>query len=307
MEVIDFLVIAAAVYFIFTLFFSKKETFIQGYNATIDNYSPAESKINYKEDYIVNNFSTLLYTMAMEIERKNNETTTITPNIDIKEQDFNQALLAKRQQHVNTIINSFNEMFQKPLAVIELDRSHGIKEAFGPGYIYLLFKVTITPEFIAYGNNQSPSGKMMLQKHKKFETYNTIFLALTTSYKVYQVRLYGIESIDANAQNGIDENKQVNQSIIKPQQDNLKLDETESKQQAQDYITKNHSEEEGKCFTQQGIEDKIEYDTMCQLNGGIWDTPCKEDEECPYKEEGCNKDTGYCNMPKEIKNISYKK
>ena len=243
MEVIDFLVLAAAVYFIFTVFFKTKETFIQGYNATIDTYSPAKSKIDYKDSYIVNNFSTLLYTMAMEIERKNNETTTITPNIEVQEQDFNQALLAKRQQHVNIIINSFNEMFQKPLAVIEMDKSYGIKEAFGPGYIYLLFKVNITPEFIAYGNNQSPSGKMMLQKHKRFEIYNTIFLALTTSYKVHQVRLYGIDSIDANAQNGIDENIQVNQSIIKPQQDNLKLDETEAKQEAQDYITKNHSEE----------------------------------------------------------------
>jgi hypothetical protein len=307
MEVIDFLVIAAAVYFIFTLFFSKKETFIQGYNATIDTYVPASSTINYHNDYIVNNFSTLLYTIAMEIERKNNQKSSISPPITINEQDFNQALLAKRQQHVNKIINSFNEMFQKPLAVIEMDKSYGIKEAFGTGYIYLLFKVTITPEFIAYGNNQSPSGKMMLEKRKKFETYNTIFLALTPSYKVYQVRLYGIESIDANAQDGIDENKQVNQSINFPQQDNLKLDETESKQQAQDYITKNHTEEEGKCFTSSGIEDKIEYDTLCQLNGGIWDTPCKQDEECPYKEEGCNKDTGYCNMPKGIKNISYKK
>ena len=101
MEVIDFLVIAAAVYLIFTVFFNKKETFIQGYNATIDTYSPAKNKINYKDDYIVNNSSTLLYTMAMEIERKNNKTTTITPNIIINEQDFNQALLAKRQQHVN--------------------------------------------------------------------------------------------------------------------------------------------------------------------------------------------------------------
>lgn len=307
MEVIDILVLAAAVYFIFTVFFNSKETFIQGYNATIDTYSPAKSKINYKDNYIVNNFSTLLYSMAMEIERKNNEKASLTPNIIINEQDFNQAMLAKRQQHVNTIINAFNNMFQKPLAVIEMDKSYGIKEAFGPGYIYLLFKVNITPEFVAYGNNESPSGKMMLQKHKKFEIHNTIFLALTTSYKVHQVRLYNIESIDANAQSGIDQNNQVNQSINFPQQDNLKLDETETKQQAQDYITKNHSKEEGKCFTQQGIEDKIEYDTICQLNGGIWDTPCKEDEECPYTKEGCNKDTGYCNMPKGVENISYKK
>ena len=307
MEVIDILVIAVAVYFVFTLFFKNKETFTQGYNATIDTYSPAKSKIIYKDDYIVNNFSTLLYQFAMEIERRNNQTTKITPTIEVKEQDFVQASLTKRQQYTNTIIKSFNDMYQKPLAVIELDKSYGIKEAFGPGYIYLLFKVNITPEFINYANNESPTGKLMLKNQDKFEIHNTIFLALTTTYKLYQLRLYGIEGIDANGSSGIDENKQTNQSINEPQENNLKLDETEAKQQAQDYINKNHKKEEGKCFTKQGIEDKIEFDTLCQLNGGIWDTPCKTDEECPYIKEGCNKDTGYCNMPKGIKNISYKK
>lgn len=309
MEVIDFLVIAVAVYFIFRLFFKSKETFTQAYNATINEYSPAKSKIIYNNDYIVNNFTTLLYQFAMEIERRNNQRATISQAIKIKEQDFNQASLAKRQQHVNSVINSFNDMFQKPLAVIQLDKSYGIKEAYGDGYIYLLFKVNITPEFISYANYESPSGKIMLKNQDKFETYNTIFLALTPSYKVHQLRLYGIESIDVNGSSGIDQNKQENQSINFPEQDNnnLKLNETEAKQQAQDYINKNHTEEEGKCFTKQGIEDKIEFDTLCQLNGGIWDSPCKTDEECPYPEEGCNKDSGYCNMPKGVKNISYKK
>ena len=47
MEVIDFLVIAVAVYLIFTVFFKTKETFTQAYNATINSYIPAKSKIIY--------------------------------------------------------------------------------------------------------------------------------------------------------------------------------------------------------------------------------------------------------------------
>lgn len=51
----------------------------------------------------------------------------------------------------------------------------------------------------------------------------------------------------------------------------------------------------------------------CVIEGGIWDKPCKNDSDCPYKNHNypnnfgkCNLNTGYCQMPKGVKNISYR-
>lgn len=51
----------------------------------------------------------------------------------------------------------------------------------------------------------------------------------------------------------------------------------------------------------------------CILNRGIWDTPCKTNDECPFYQKnknypnnfgGCNK--GYCQMPIGLKRVGYK-
>lgn len=311
MIVLDFIIVAAIAYFVFVLFFKQQESFeISGYNASTQEYSPVNRKITYNNGYIMGNLSKLLYEFTMDIERKITQKSTLTNSISIEEQDFNQASMEKRQHHINSIINKLNDMFNAPLAVIEFDKSYGIKEAFGTGYIYLLFKVSITPEFIEYTRNDISAADTGIKKESKFQTYNTIFLALDTNYNVYQVRLYGLESIDSNAVTGTDNNKQENQSINFPEESNLTLTEEQTKQKAQDYIDKNHEEEEGKCFIREGIEDNISFDVDCKLNGGIWDNPCKTNEQCPYydgERGGCNLGNGYCEMPKGTKNISFKK
>ena len=309
--VLDILLLAAALYFIFSWIFRKEEKFeTSGYNSTVNTYSPVNTSINYNNDYIVNNFSKLLYEFAMEIERETHQTSTITPSIVIPEEDFSQSSMVKRQYDVNLVIEKLNNKFNKPLAVIEIDKSYGIKEAFGPGYIYLIFKVNVTPEFNEYAKNDDKSTQIGVSNESKFKTYNTVFLALTTRYELYQLRLYELESIDTNKVNGNDTAAQQSQNLNFPYETNLRLSDNEIKEQAQKYVDENHKEEEGKCFIREGVEDNIGFNVDCKLNGGIWDSVCNKDTECPFydgENGGCNLDTGYCAMPKGTKNISYKK
>lgn len=310
--ILDILLLAAALYFIFSCVFKTEEKFeTSGYNSTINAYSPVSRVINYNNDYIVNNFSKLLYEFAMEIERETHQSATIKPSIVIPEEDFVQASMVKRQYDVNLAIEKLNNKFNAPLTVIEIDKSYGIKEAFGPGYIYLLFKVNVTPEFIEHAKNDDKSTQIGVSNESKFKIYNTVFLALTTRYELYQLRLYDLESIDANKVNGNDTSTvQQNQNLNFPYETNLSSSDNQIKEQAQAYVDENHKEEEGKCFIREGVEDNIGFDVDCKLNGGIWDSVCTEDSQCPFydgENGGCNVDTGYCAMPKGTKNISYKK
>ncbi len=47
----------------------------------------------------------------------------------------------------------------------------------------------------------------------------------------------------------------------------------------------------------------------CIRLNGVWDKPCTDDTECQYykldKRGSCNKLTGYCNLPKGMKHLSY--
>lgn len=62
-------------------------------------------------------------------------------------------------------------------------------------------------------------------------------------------------------------------------------------------------------------EQHLTTPTLCRLRGGLWDRMCKRDTDCPYYRVnknypnefgGCNKDTGYCQMPVGIKPVSYR-
>lgn len=314
MILLDYIIIAALVYLVFSLFFKQKENFeTRAHNTNITEYNPVNRNIPYNKEYILNNFSKMLYEFTMDIERQSQNSSTITPSIDIEEESFDQASLLKRQHHVDKIIKMLNNMFNEPLAVVEFDKSYGIKEAFGNGKIYLLFKVNVTPEFTAYvkeHQKEQETEVIGVSNELKFEIYNTIFLALDIRYKVYQLRLFNVESIDAHAVNGHDKNEIKSDNLNYTEESNLNLSESQIKEVAQDYVEKNHKEDEGKCFIRSGVDDKIEFDVNCKLNGGIWDTPCKNNEECPFYDGNngkCNEDSGYCEMPQGTNNISFKK
>ena len=264
---LDYIIIAALAYFVFILFFNKKEHFeVKGYNTSNQDYSPVNNEINYNIDYIVNNFKKLLYEFTMEIERQKNQSSTITKSIKIQEQDFVQGSMEKRHSHIEKILNNINSMFNIPLSIIEIDKSYGVKETFDNGYIYLLFKIKITPEFIKYIKNNNK----VIKKQINFEKYNKIFLALDTSYKIHQLRLYDIESIDANGVYGIDNNSQKNESLNNPSESNLKLYKTETTEEAEKYVNENHINNEGKCFIEKKVQDNIGFEVECKLNDGIW-------------------------------------
>jgi len=73
-----------------------------------------------------------------------------------------------------------------------------------------------------------------------------------------------------------------------------------------------------KCF----LPDEISHskyagdEQSCYVLGGQWDTPCRSSAECPFYKAnknypnsygGCNVNTGYCQMPEGVKNLTYKK
>lgn len=268
MIALDYIIIAALAYLVFVLFFKQQEKFeVQGYNTSTQDYSPATVTVTFSENYIAHNLNKILYEFTMELERKLRQSATITPTIKIKEEEFNQTTLVRRGPIIEKVIKKLNNMFNIDLAVIELDKVYGIKEAYGPGYIYLLFNVKITPEYKKYVKNS----KKVLKKDLNLQIYNKIFLALDVRYNVYQLRLYDIESIDANGDIGIDPNTEENENLKNPVEDNLSLNETQTKQQAEEYISQNHSSQEGKCITKNGIDKSISYDVECKLQGGIWE------------------------------------
>jgi len=58
-----------------------------------------------------------------------------------------------------------------------------------------------------------------------------------------------------------------------------------------------------------------ENEQSCIINGGKWDKPCYTDVDCPYFQAnknypnrfgGCNRATGYCELPKGMINATYR-
>jgi hypothetical protein len=73
-----------------------------------------------------------------------------------------------------------------------------------------------------------------------------------------------------------------------------------------------------RCFMKNNVHDRLNdhNQTGCIVAGGIWDSHCWNDEDCPYYQAnrnypnsfgGCNETTGYCEFPKGMKPLSYTK
>lgn len=74
-----------------------------------------------------------------------------------------------------------------------------------------------------------------------------------------------------------------------------------------------------KCFPKytKGIKDVglANDQLLCKTSNGIWEQKCQQDDDCPYYQSnknytntfgGCNKSTGYCQLPKGIKHLTYR-
>jgi len=76
-----------------------------------------------------------------------------------------------------------------------------------------------------------------------------------------------------------------------------------------------------KCFIKpqytsiNNIENDFSTQQSCVINGGIWDSPCKKNIDCPYYKKNtnypnkygeCNINTGYCMLPEGLTQISFK-
>lgn len=63
-------------------------------------------------------------------------------------------------------------------------------------------------------------------------------------------------------------------------------------------------------------DNDIGTEQSCTISGGVWDTPCDKDIDCPYfkanknypnKFGGCNRNTGFCQLPEGLKPLSFRK
>lgn len=63
-------------------------------------------------------------------------------------------------------------------------------------------------------------------------------------------------------------------------------------------------------------DNEIGNEQGCVISGGVWDTPCNVDKDCPYFRAnknypndfgGCDKNSGFCKLPDGLTNLSYKK
>lgn len=73
-----------------------------------------------------------------------------------------------------------------------------------------------------------------------------------------------------------------------------------------------------RCFVKKeldNVDNDVGSEQSCIISGGVWDYPCKRNEECPYykgnrnypNEFGkCNTNTGYCELPVGMKESSYR-
>ncbi len=70
-----------------------------------------------------------------------------------------------------------------------------------------------------------------------------------------------------------------------------------------------------KCFVNGKSIKNINNEIDCIINNGVWDYPCEQNIDCPFYQKnlnypnnfgGCNKNTGYCELPYGMKNKSYK-
>ena len=95
---------------------------------------------------------------------------------------------------------------------------------------------------------------------------------------------------------------------------------SEASQQYVDHITKTGEVNEYKCFKAKSFGQerisRVDSQTLCRFEDGVWDRKCRVDSDCPYyqmnrnypnKFGGCDKRTGYCQMPIGVSHLSYRK
>jgi hypothetical protein len=97
---------------------------------------------------------------------------------------------------------------------------------------------------------------------------------------------------------------------------------TEARDEYIKHIQKKHEQEKYKCFSLQ-LELKndskisqIKDQTICEQANALWGKQCEKDTDCPYYKGnknypndfgGCDTKTGYCQMPYNVKPLTYRK
>uniref|UniRef100_A0A6C0BN52 Uncharacterized protein n=1 Tax=viral metagenome TaxID=1070528 RepID=A0A6C0BN52_9ZZZZ len=83
-------------------------------------------------------------------------------------------------------------------------------------------------------------------------------------------------------------------------------------------INKDKLQTQSRCFpsqlTPQTASVAPQDPLVCDQENGLWDHPCQSDNECPYYQKnqnypntwgGCNRQTGYCQMPINVKPLTF--
>jgi len=98
------------------------------------------------------------------------------------------------------------------------------------------------------------------------------------------------------------------------------LSNTEARDGYIEYITRSREKAKYKCFPPKLKANlsvsQIKDQTLCEQANALWEKQCEKDSECPYYQSnknypnkfgGCNQKTGYCQMPTNVKPLTYHK
>lgn len=88
------------------------------------------------------------------------------------------------------------------------------------------------------------------------------------------------------------------------------LANTEARDGYIDYLQKVKEKAQYKCFPPRlkanKIVTQIKDQTLCEQANALWVKQCETDTDCPYIRGGCDRKTGYCRMPVNVKPLTYR-
>ena len=307
-------------------FQSKRVKFIErtqpdftGYGAQFFDYSSIDVPHKYNDRYIAKYYMRLLHDFCMNLEKQHNNG-KITSDIPVENLLLKDAS-DKSKDIIEAVVSKLNSFYHTGYPVIKVVDGTEKEKTTSDNELYLTFEVK-KAKYLSNKYFYSETDQPVVSR------YNKLFVSIAhveDKLKIKQIRIIGIDRISlvSSPSNEFNSSYYLKSSIDSGHPDNFTKEEINAQIEEiyNNRYTFGKNKEEGMCFGPDGKVDNIKvandvsFSNDCNLTGGVWDTKCEKDEDCPYfqanknypnRRGGCNKSTGYCEMPKGIKNISYK-